>query len=283
MDLMCEERPSDSPFVERVWRSNSEDGGNFSSMAEIHCGIVLTKYQGKSTLTVRGPEIRATPAHAPADAEFIGIVFKAGVFMPMLPAKRVMDRNDVNLPEATSQSFWLHGSAWQFPDYENADTFADWLARDRLLVHDPVVDTVLKGESAHMSSRSVQRRFLEATGLTQGDVRQIERARYATALLKQGTSILDTVYEAGYFDQPHLTRSLKHLVGLTPAQIMDKSRSERLSFLYKTAPLLLPYDANVRFATKGDVTWERKPSSPSSSLPSPLDTGSRRTVQVERA
>ena len=54
---------------------------------------------------------------------------------------------------------------------------------------------------------------------------------------KRGLSILDVVYEAGYFDQPHLTRSLKYYIGQTPAQIMDRSRSQQLSFLYKTAPL----------------------------------------------
>ena len=58
----------------------------------------------------------------------------------------------------------------------------------------------------------------------------------AVALLKQGKSILDAAYEAGYYDQPHLTRSLKHYIGLTPAQVMDQARQEQLSFLYKTAP-----------------------------------------------
>jgi hypothetical protein len=42
--------------------------------------------------------------------------------------------------------------------------------------------------------------------------------------LQQGVSILDTVEQAGYFDQPHLTRSLKYLIGQTPAQIREKSR-----------------------------------------------------------
>ena len=246
MDLMCDERPSDSPFVDSIWRSYSEHGGAFISMAEIHCGIVVTKYNGRTILTVRGPETRATPAYCPAGAEFIGIQFKAGAFMPDLPAKRVMDRRDVNLPEATSKSFWLNGSAWQFPDFENADTFVDWLVRDDLLVHDPVVDAVVQGQRPEeVSLRTVQRRFSQATGLTQGAAHQIERARYATTLLKQGASILDTVYEAGYFDQPHMTRSLKHFTGLTPAQIIDKSRSARLSFLYKTAPLLLNYATHV--------------------------------------
>ena len=45
-----------------------------------------------------------------------------------------MDRRDANLPEATSTSFWLSGSAWQFPTYENAETFVDRLVRDGLLV-----------------------------------------------------------------------------------------------------------------------------------------------------
>lgn len=236
MDLMCDERPSDSPFVERVWRSQSERAGAFISMADSHWGMVVTRHRDKITLTVRGPETRATPAYCPADAEFVGIQFRAGTLMPHFPAKMVMDRRDLTLPVATPKSFWLNGAAWQFPDYENADTFVEWLARDGLLIHDPVVGAVLGGQPVAMSLRTVQRRFLGATGLTQGVVYQIERARRAVTLLKQGVSILDTVHKAGYFDQPHLTRSLNHFIGQTPAQIADQNRSERLSFLYKTTP-----------------------------------------------
>jgi AraC-like DNA-binding protein len=237
MDLMCEERPSDSPFVERIWLRQSESSaGSFISMAEAHWVMVVTKYRDRTILTVHGPETRATPAYAPADAEYFAIVFKPGAFMPILPPRIAVDRRDVDLPEATSKSFWLNDSAWEFPDFENADTFVDRLARNGLLVRDPVVEAVLQGQPVKMSPRTMQRHFLEATGLTYTTVRQIERARHATTLLKQGVSILDAIHEAGYFDQPHLTRSLKNYVGLTPAQILDKGRSERLSLLYKTAP-----------------------------------------------
>lgn len=236
MDLICDERPSDSPFVEIIWHSQSGHADSFISMAEPHYGIVVTKYRGKTTLTIRGPETHATPAYGPEEAEFFGIVFKAGVFMPDFPAQTVMDRQDLNLPESTHRSFWLKGAAWQFPDYENADTFVDRLICEGLLVYDPIVGEVLKSHAVEMSLRTVQRRFLQATGLTQSTMYQINRARYATRLLKEGTSILDTVQAAGYFDQPHLTRSLKHFVGLTPAQIIDKDRSTKLSFLYKTVP-----------------------------------------------
>ncbi|MCC6614983.1 MAG: helix-turn-helix transcriptional regulator [Anaerolineae bacterium] len=236
MDLICDERASDSPYVERIWRSRSEHESEFLSVAESHWEMVVTRYQGQTTLTVRGPETKATSAYCPAGGEWIGIQFKSGAFMPDFPARMVMDRQDVNLPEASSGSFWLKGSAWHFPNYENADTFVDWLADDGLLVRDPVIGASLRGEHIRASSRTMQRRFLRATGLTQGTIDQIKRARYATILLKQGVSILDAVYRAGYTDQPHMTRALKHYVGQTPAQIAYQNTTNPLSLLYRTEP-----------------------------------------------
>ena len=236
MIFTFDERPSDSSFVERIWRTQSERAGSFSSVAMSHWEMVVTRYNGNTILTVRGPESKATPLHVSlVGAEFFGIRFKLGTLMPHLPASGLVD-GDVNLPDASSKSFWLNGSAWQFPDYNNADTFIDRLVREGLLVRDLVVETALQGQLKDRSIRTARRHFLRTTGLTQSNIRQIERARYATVLLQQGVSILDAVYEAGYFDQPHLTRSLKYFIGQTPTQIMEKSGPEQLSFLYKTAP-----------------------------------------------
>jgi len=98
--------------------------------------------------------------------------------------------------------------------------------RDEVLIRDPVVNAVLQGHPQEMSSRTVRHRLLRTTGLTQSHIYQVERAQRAAALLRQGVSILDTVYEAGYFDQPHLTRSLKQWIGHTPAQIIRMSTPE---------------------------------------------------------
>lgn len=245
MDLIPEVRASDSPFIESVWRAHSEESGAFLSMAEIHCAIVFTTYQGKTMVTIRGPETVATPASlALREVEFLGIMLKVGAFLPDLPAAMVRDRHDVHLPEASGNSFWFKGSAWQCPDFDNADTFVDRLVRDGLVVHDPVIDAVLHASPVDMSPRTIQRRFLQATGLTQGALRQIERARYAVTLLKQGESFNDTILKAGYFDQSHLIRSLKHFIGLTPGQIVNAHRTEVLSFLYNTTPTLLHYNAS---------------------------------------
>ncbi|MGH2496874.1 MAG: helix-turn-helix domain-containing protein [Ktedonobacteraceae bacterium] len=230
MIIFDEDRPSDSPFVERVWRCHSEGADPFLSIAASRCELVVSRFEGKITVTVRGPETRATSmGDCPGGGEWLGIILKPGAFLPMLPSKGLVD-GDVNLPVVSRDSFWLADFTWQLPGYDNADTFVDWLA------HDPVVEAALQGPLKGYDPRTVQRHFLRATGLTHNATRQIERARYATYLLQQGVSILDTVEQAGYFDQPHLTRSLKHYTGQTPVQILQKSRPEQMSFLYKTMP-----------------------------------------------
>ena len=235
MDLTYQEIPSASPLVERIWHSRAQEAADFYSMADIHSELVVTRWHGKTTFTIRGPETHATLARTQAGAEYFGIQFKTGVFMPAFPPALLVDRHDVHLPEASSRSFWLAGAAWEFPTFENADTFIHRLDRAGYLVHDPLVGDVLRQKPVDLSPRTVQRRFAQAAGLAHGAIYQIERARYAVSLLLDGVSILDTVEAAGYFDQPHLTRALKRLIGLPPAYLLRKDRPERLSFLYKTS------------------------------------------------
>jgi AraC-like DNA-binding protein len=223
--LFEEDRGSDSPVVETIWRTQSESAGAFLSHAVSSWEIVVMQQYGRTGITVRGPETKATTARCPPHAEFVGITLKLGAFMPLLPTGNRVD-GEVILPVATKKSFWLNGSVWQFPDYDNADTFVERLVRDGLLMREPLVEAALQGHLKEVSRRTVQRRFLRATGLTLSCVRQIERARKAQVLLEQGISILDTVLETGYADQSHLTRSLKRLIGQTPAQIMGTSTSE---------------------------------------------------------
>jgi hypothetical protein len=238
MIFTFDERPSDSPWVERIWRAQSERTGNFLSVAASHWEIVVSKYHDKTIVTVRGPETKVTSLNVTlVGAEFFGIIFKHGTVLPYLPARDLVDE-DVDLPEVSNKSFWLNGSIWQLPTYENADIFVDQLVREDLLIRDPIVESVLRGQPHELSPRSVQRHFLQATGLTQGSIRQIERARHATILLQEGLSIQDTVNQAGYADQPHLTRALRYFIGKTPSQIINKSEPEQLSLLFKTASFL---------------------------------------------
>ena len=226
MGFVFDERPAGSSFVETIWRTQSERAGIFTSVAVSNWEMVITAVGVRTIITARGPETRASVADFPADAEFFGIVFKLGTFMPHLPVRTLRDRQDATLPEASSTSFWLHGSAWEHPTFENADVFVGRLIREGILVRDPVVEAATGGHTPDMSIRSLQYRFLQATGLSHKTIQQIERARNAVSLLEQGTPISDTAFELGYFDQAHLTNSLRRFIGKTPGQIARNSTVE---------------------------------------------------------
>jgi len=225
------DRSSDSPFIERVWSCHSESGGTFSSVASPHCEIVFTRLHGTITVTVRGPETRARPVHCPAHGEWFAIRLKPGTFIRSLPAARLIDGNDANLPAASSDSFWLHGVRWQHPNFENAETFVARLARADVIARDATVAAALEGDPQMLSLRSIQRRFRAVCGITHTALRQIERARHAATLLTHGAPIGEAQHEAGFYDQAHLTRSMRRYVGATPARIARED--QQLSFLYK--------------------------------------------------
>ncbi len=223
MTIIFEERPSDSPYIKTVTRGYTASAGSTIRPAENHWHMVFTRVHGRMLPILVGPWRSAGDVAWGEGAEILWIRFAAGVFMPHLPTKRLLD-SETTLPGAAGRSFWLKSAAWQFPDYDNAETFVEWLVRDEVLVYDPVVSAALQGQPQAIAPRTVRHRFLQATGLTQSHIHQVERAQRARTLLEQGLSILDVVCEAGYFDQPHLTRALRQFVGYTPAQIIRMSQ-----------------------------------------------------------
>lgn len=225
MSITHEQRLSDSPYVETVAQGWTLSDGSSIRPAESNWHIVFVKEHGRAHTLVVGPLPTAGVASWGKDAEILWIKFKLGVFMPHLPVQDILD-SEKPLQDTASQSFWLKSAAWELPDFENADTFVNKLVREEILVLDPVVDAMLKDQIPDISSRTMRHHFLRATGLTRSRIFQMKQAQQARALLQQGVSILDTVHEAGYFDQPHLTRSLKQFIGYTPAQIVQSSQSQ---------------------------------------------------------
>lgn len=218
--------------MERVWRSWSGAGGRFVSVATTNLELVVSSVQGLMSATVRGPEMRPTIADCPGDGAWVAIRFRPGVHLRPLPTALLLDGRNLHLPIGSDRRFALLGTDWEPPSFENAEAFVARLARSGLLARDEAVEATIAADGQVLTPRSVQRRFLKATGMTFTHLRQVRRARQAAVMLQNGASILDTTFESGYFDQAHLTRSLKAYIGQTPAMI---ARAEQqLSFLYKT-------------------------------------------------
>lgn len=226
------DRETTSPYLERVWCSRSREAGQFLSMAEGNIELVVTRLPGLVAVTLRGPVSRASLAECPANGEWLGIRFRVGTHFPALSTAGLFDHSNHDLPVEHCTHFWLGGLRWEIPRFDTAEHLVSRLAAAGLIRREHSVDAVAAGDVAWMSQRSIQRRFRHATGMTLGAYRQIGRARHAATLLTGGSSILDAAHEAGYFDQAHLTRAVKHLVGMTPARLMREK--PQLSFSYKT-------------------------------------------------
>ena len=222
MSIVYEERLSDSPYIETITHGYTASNGASIRPAEVHWHMVFVREQGRVHPLVVGPLKTSGVASWQEGAEILWIKFKLGTFMPYLPVTQSLD-SETALPKASSQSFWLNGCSWQFPDFENVEIFVKRLVRREVLLCDPIIKAVLQGQPQEVAPRTVRHRFLQATGLTQNHIQQFQRAQRATILLQQGFSILDTVYELGYYDQPHLTRSLKRFMGTTPGQVVGRS------------------------------------------------------------
>ncbi len=225
MSFFFEGRASHSPYVNTIWRGRAGSHYAPTCPADGQWNLLFLKQHGRVRVSVEGPLTKATSKTHVEGTEWLVIKFQPGVFLPSLPIENLVDADAV-LPLATHNSFWLHSSSWHFPDYDNVETFIDRLVRDDALRSDPLVHAVIQNQTQETSSRTVRRHFLLTTGLTPRELAQIERAQKAAALLGQGIPLLDVVHQAGYADQPHMTRALKHFIGQTPAQIARESRSQ---------------------------------------------------------
>jgi AraC-like DNA-binding protein len=104
-----------------------------------------------------------------------------------------------------------------------------------VLERDPLVtDVVADDDVPCLTARTVQRRVVAATGLTRGAIRQIERARHAAMLLGEDMAPREVVQQLGYYDQPHLARSLARFIGRTATELRRPNLDDPLSLLYKT-------------------------------------------------
>jgi len=222
MTLLVEERQSDSPYIETIMQGESVREGSAIRPAETNWHMIFVRAEGKLRPLVVGPWRSAGVAEWAAGGEILWVKFKLGVFMPHLPFEQLLD-NELTMPEGVGPSFWLKSSSWELPSYANVETFVNRLVKAEILVADPVVNAVLNAQTHELAPRTIRHRFQRATGLTQKQIQQVMRAQQAAAMLHQGTSILDVVHDAGYYDQPHLTRALRQWVGYTPAQILHTS------------------------------------------------------------
>jgi hypothetical protein len=213
-----ETRASDSPFVESITRVTYETWTRELSTPDGTWDIAVLVRGGTTTVLQTGVLSRPVVLENDAGDSYLAISFRPGVFVPETPGSAMVDRG-LERPLVSARKFAMENETLEVPTFENAEGLVSRLARAGLLARDELVESVASGHPRAIHPRSMQRHFLHALGMTPKYFEQIQRARRAVELLSAGVVPAEAALRAGYSDQPHLTRSLRAIMGITPGAV----------------------------------------------------------------
>ena len=235
MIVIDEERASDSPFVERIWRSHSAGVTPFLSIAVNHCEFVVSRLQGKVTMMLRGPETKATPiGNAPAEGEWVGILLKLGTFLPHLPTSRLVD--DLPASDALLMgrvTYQIHAAVW--PSMTDEEGFADLMNSLPKYVVSSTLATVEWNNSRLISGNIPE------------EVEKLKRETQRTILIDGGSGLVNLLMRHDLIDEYRL---LVHpvVVGKGKRLFQEGGQMEQLKLVeakpFSTAVIALTYQSS---------------------------------------
>lgn len=220
MALVFQSRASDSPFVHQIGSLHASSDGLFTAVPDGSWGLVIFRRARETNIYLTGCTTRPIPVRVEAGEEILSVSFKPSAYSPRLSAGDLLD-NAVLLTPADARSVWWNAQErLELPTFDNVEDFVAALVKREHLAVNAAVAAVIKGNSPpSMSMRTLQRHFLKTTGMTHNYWQQIQRAQHAAGALRSGKSPAQVAFDAGYVDQSHMTRWLKHLIGRTPGEI----------------------------------------------------------------
>jgi AraC-like DNA-binding protein len=243
-----EERPPApelSSFVDSLWCQQIAAGGAHHSQRVLPDGCVDALWRD-GVLCVAGPDTRWRMAQLPAGSSIVGVRFRPGTARLLfgdVPAGEVRDQQvDLGHLWGTRQVRELTerlgeaDSPWEVADLLQRAIFARLPNTGEV---DPVVRAAVRVLNAPhpapvaavadrfgLSERQLRRRFVAAVGYgpkTLEGVLRLRRAIRFGQTTEDGARprMVDVAMRAGYADQPHMTREMRRLAGMTPGELLS--------------------------------------------------------------
>ncbi|MGV3574936.1 MAG: helix-turn-helix domain-containing protein [Devosia sp.] len=207
-----------SPLVQSVTHTIFSSDGSTLMQPDGCWDFVILKSAAGTTVLRTGLTTSAVTHQFSAGDEILSVSFKPSSYMSLMPGERMRDEGVV-LSNIGRDRFSLGSDVLEIPTFDTVDRFVAKLLSNGIVEDDSLVASVVSGHPLAMSERTMQRHFLKTTGLTYKAFTQIERAQKALKFLQQGRPAADVAFALGYADQPHMIRSVKAIMGLTPGQL----------------------------------------------------------------
>ena len=233
--------PSFAPFIERFWAFSLE-AHDPSSLDHVIVPdgtttlSVTPAAKGGRTVTLAGPSLTARRLIVEKDARYQGLRFRAGgvraclgIDMAALVEKRLLLAEVApDLAGAVAvmdmagglagfaRAFEILVASWA-TQTERLDRAVCGLA-DALIASDGAVVLQEIMDGFGVGSRQLRRRFVAETGLTPkafSRLRRVRRACVDLVYLQRG-QVAAVSADHGFADQPHFTREMKAVFGMSP-------------------------------------------------------------------
>ena len=121
MSFTYEEKPSSSPYVDIVWRTEDQTDGVYVASADACWDMIFIRSKdGKTKVLLSGPSSQITHVPYSAGNKNFGVRFKPGVIFTDIPAPDMLNVVQA-LPMPTEATFVLQGITWHLPTYECID------------------------------------------------------------------------------------------------------------------------------------------------------------------
>lgn len=219
MSQIHRHRPSNSPYIDRVWSTQNVTDGTYLATPDGSWDIiVLIQSDGSRGVMLTGQATEPMDVPYQAGTSSVVVSFAAGTFLPAYPGKKMLNLVQM-LPCPDAQHFILAGKTFAIPTFETAEELAEAMVAQGVLTVDSVVAAILQGDTKALSDRVKQRHFLEVTGLTRKSLEQIRRAQEAVRQLQTGKRPVDVAMDVGFADQAHLSKSLKKIMRKNPSNV----------------------------------------------------------------
>lgn len=224
-------------YVAAFWQMSGRsllDAGAVHRVLPDGCMDVVFDLGPSREVSFVGTMTTALSVTLTADLDGFGIRFRPGGAVPWLR---------IPADELTDSSIDMHECPLRAPQ-QLIDALADapslavrvqlaseWLLRtERRVAEIPSVycaarmfareqqSVSIAARDLGMSERTLQRAFQKSVGITPVEYRGIARMRRLLVSLDAGSSLADAAVDAGYYDQPHLDREFRRLVGCAPSE-----------------------------------------------------------------
>jgi AraC-like DNA-binding protein len=244
-----EERPPApelASFVDSLWCQQIASGGEAQYSQRVLPDGCVDALWRDGVLCVAGPDTRWRMEKVPAGSSIVGVRFRPGTARLLfgdIPASEVRDQQ-VELADlwgarqvrelterlGEAESLWAAADLLQgavlarLPHTSEVDPMVR--AAVRLLNAPRPAPVTVVADRFGLSERQLRRRFVAAVGYgpkaLEGVLRLRRAIRLSETTSEDGARLrtADVAMEAGYADQPHMTREMRRLAGMTPGELL---------------------------------------------------------------